>query len=373
MTRIVFDTGELYFMTQYLPVFRALEQRGAEASFVAYENRPTMHEGIRRGIAKLGLPVTWCETLEEGLALYRRERPAWVVFGNQYPYVDRLPPDTRSAMLYHGIGMKADVFAASIMRMDVRFMEGSYYERGVRALYPDRNVVGVGYAKLDPLFGPRSQRPECSLPALGLDPARRTLLYAPTMSPSSFPRMSDRWPEHFADFNLIVKPHYLSFFSSSRKSHRRKMDLWSRAPNVYVAPIDEWDPLPFMQVADLLISDVSAMVYEFAALDKPAVCCDFLKLHLFRRGPFRYRLRRRMHETMRIYWDTAAHARKYRHLRDVVDRELADPGRLRAERRRATEELIGPTDGRVSERIADYLVAHALGDPRARGVQVTAT
>lgn len=55
----------------------------------------------------------------------------------------------------------------------------------------------------------------------------------------------------------------------------------------------------------------------------------------------------------------AAHAERYRDLRRVVEEELADPDRLAGQRRRATRELIGPVDGRVSQRIADILLARA--------------
>lgn len=353
--KVVFDTRELYFLTQYLPVRRALARRGVACTFVAYHNRPTMLPQMRAAFARDGLDVAWCATKEDGLAHYRALEPDWVFFGNSYRYLDDLPARTRTAMLYHGIGMKSDVYAPGLVRADVRFIEGPHYERRVRALYPDAPLEPVGYAKLDPLFGPPEERPGIDLAALGLDPRKPTLLYGPTHSPSSFANMSDRWPQDLAGYNLIVKPHYLSYFSSSRQEHRRKMDLWAKAPNCWVAPLEAWDPLPFMAVADLLISDVSALVYEFAALDRPVVLCDFLKLHLFRRGPFRYRFLRRMCEVYEEFWDVGAHAPRYRDLARVVAEELASPARHAAGRERATRELVGPVDGRVSERIARFV------------------
>ena len=367
--RVTFDTRELYFLTQYLPVQRVLARRGVECSFVAYHNRPTVLDALKAAFERDDLPVTWCGTKEDGLEHYRRQQPDWVFFGNSYRYVDELPSGTRTAMLYHGIGMKSDVYSPGLVRMDVRFMEGPHYERRVRASFPHANLESVGYAKLDPMFGPAEDRPRVDLASLGLDPGRPTLLYAPTVAPSSFPNMADEWPAHFAEFNLIVKPHYLSYFSSSRKSHRRKMAIWSEAPNCYVAPIEQWNALPFLAAAELLISDLSSLVFEFAATGKPAVWCDFLHLHLFRRGPFRYRFLRRMCEVYDEFRDVAAHARRYADLHGVVEAELRAPERHAAGRRRATAELIGPTDGRVSERIADYLQAarQRTAEPRTAG------
>jgi hypothetical protein len=366
MVHVVFDTRELYFLTQYLPVWRELTRRGVEASFVAYHNRPSAQEAMRRAFATAGLPVTWHATKEEGLEHYQRLAPDWVVFGNGYAFTDRLPGRTRSAMLYHGIGMKSDVYAPQLVEHDVRFVEGPHYVRLLGEMYPQAELVPVGYAKTDPLFWPEERRPRLDLAAVGLDAQKPTLLYAPTHSPSSFALMSEGFPGDFAGWNVLVKPHYLSFFSSARRSHRRLMELWSRAPNCHVASLEQFDPVPFMTVSDLLVSDASSVLFEFAATGRPVVWCDFLALPWYRRGPFRYRLRKRMDASIDAYRDVAAHATSYSELRAVVEAEHASPERHAAARRRATEQLIGATDGRVSERIVDWLLAHVGPTTRRR-------
>ena len=355
---IVFDTRELYFLTQYLPVYRTLRARGIDCRFVAYHNRPTQLAAMQKAFERLELPVIWFETREQGLEWYRREAPDWIVFSNGYPYLAELAPRTQTAMLYHGIGTKSDVYSPTLMQMSVRFVEGPHYVARLLTQYPGANLVPVGYAKIDPLFWPASERPRLDLAALGLDPAKRTLLYAPTHMPSSFPKMADEFPAHFADFNLLVNPHSLSFFGGKKDSHRRLMRLWSRAPNVRVASFDDYDPLPYMAAADLLISDESSVLFEFATLDRPIVWCDFLWVHWTRRGPLRYRLRRRLDASIDPYRAMAAHAKSYRDLRAVVESELATPARFSEPRQRAVAALIGPTDGKVGERITDYLIAN---------------
>jgi hypothetical protein len=364
MTTIVFDTRELYFLTQYLPVHRELERRGIDSSFVAYHNRPEAWEAMRRAFDAARLPVSWHATKEAGLEHYCATQPDWIVFGNGYGYTERLPVRTRTAMLYHAIGMKSSVYAPQLVEHDVRFIEGPHYVREIGQRYPGSNLVPVGYAKVDPLFWPAQRQTRFDLAAAGLDPAKPTLVYAPTHSPSSFGRMSDGFPCDFPDFNVVVKPHYLSFFSSTRRSHRRKMKLWSRAPNCYVAPLEQFDPVPFMLVADVLVSDLSSVLFEHTATGKPAVWCDFLDLPWSRRGLFGYRLKERLDPSVDVFRDAAAHARRYSDLRAVVLDELEHPERRAAQRERATRELMGVTDGRVCERIADWLLAN-LG-PTAR-------
>ena len=361
--KVFFDTRELYFLTQYLPVCRVLRARGVECRFALYENRPTQQAAVQKAVERLALPARWFATKEESLAWYRAERPDWIFFGNGYGFLAELPPETRTAQLYHGIGTKTDVYSPTLIQMDVRFIEGPHYERRLRELFPQANLAAVGYAKVDPFFYPEGERPRLDLAALGLDPRKKTLLYAPTHMPSSFPKMSPDFPAHFAEFNVLVKPHSLSFFGGKKASHRRLMEPWSRASNVHVASYDEYDPLPYMASADLMISDESAVVFEFAVLDRPVVWCDFLWVHWTRRGPLSYRLRRRLDSAMDPHRAMAAHAPRYADLRRIVEQELADPARFREARRRSVAELIGPTDGRVSERIADRL-SQATSPPR---------
>jgi hypothetical protein len=357
MARILFDARELYFLNQYGPVYLALQRRGVDCGFVAYANREQDGERIRRAFTERELPTTWVETREEGLAHYQSEAPDWIVFGREYAYTHQLPEGTRTAMLYHGSGMKSSMYGPGLLDHDVRFMEGGYFTRRVRALDPGARVAEVGSPKIDPLHWPEAERPRLDLEALGLDPAKPTVLYAPTHGPSSFPNMSDRWPEEFGEFNLLVKAHQLSFFSSKRRSHREKMETWSCHPNVHVAPIESYDPSPYINAADVLVSDLSAVVFEFASTGKPVVWCDFLHHRWTRRGPLWFRRWQRLdREVIERFKGIAAHAGRYRELLAVVRAEL-DDAEAGAERRRGmAEELVGPGDGRSAERVADYLL-----------------
>jgi hypothetical protein len=353
MTRIWFDAAHLYYLTQFLPLRRELERRGARCDFVFHHRRESRAVS-ERAARDLGLDPVWVAS--KAFDHYAAQRPDWVVFGGGFSRARELPDGVRTAMLYHGIGMKADVYHAGLMRMHVRFVEGPHYTRALLAQFPGARLEEVGYAKIDPLFGDPSLCPRFDLGAHGLDPAKPTVVYAPTFYPSSFPLMGDDWPARFSEFNLIVKPHQFSYTNPRCRSHRKKMRQWSDAHNVHVVPPEAYDPLPYMATADLLISDASSVLFEFAATDKPVVWCDFLKLRWSYRGLFRYRLEQRMDSSIQRYADICAHARSYRELGDVVRRELAEPERHAPKRREYTAELIGKTDGRVCERIADRLL-----------------
>lgn len=354
--RIFFDARELYYATQYAPVWAALRARGCECRLVHYQNRESELGALRRAFRTLGVERVEVGTKEEGLELYRAEAPDWIVFGNAYAHADALPPATRTAMLYHGTGTKRGHYNAAQAEMDVTFVAGPFYAEALRTLYPGATVAEVGYPKLDPLFGPDAQRPHLDLAAVGLDPDKRTLLYAPTHIDCTFPNMPDDWPADFADFNLIVKPHQLSHFGTRRRAHRAKMDAWRGAPNCWIAPIEVFDPAPLMAASDLMISDTSGILFEFAALDRPVVWADFARVHWTRRGPLRWRYWKRFDRSILGFRDVAAHALTYRELRVVVEAELASPGRYARRRAEVTALRLGPTDGRAGERIAQHLL-----------------
>ena len=356
--RVHFDTREIYFLTQFLPLARALRKRGAECTFVAYENRPTQRDGIRDGFAAAGIRPRWFETREDALEFYQDEEPDWIVFGREYGYTAELAERTRTAMVHHGTGAKTTIWSEALSAFDVRFVSGPFYAGRLREQQPSANLQEVGYAKLDPLLRPEPEDPIFDVASVGLEPERPTLLYAPTHSPSSFPKMHDEFPAHFADFNILVKPHMLSFFGTRKRAHRRKMERWRAAPNVYVAPISAFDPVPFMRAADLLISDLSSVSFEFAAANKPVVMCRFAAVHWTRRGPLSYRLKKRVDSSIEEFLDIGPNVWRYRDLRAAVDDELAHPERHAARRAEVTRVRLGPTDGRTSERIADYLEEH---------------
>jgi len=363
MTQICFDVEHIYYLTQYLPVYSELRERGIESRFLGHEKSPAVainHAVAARG----GIEIEWVERAEEAVAYYHAHKPDWIIFGNGCDFLSRLPARCRTAQLYHGIGMKSDVYKPDIMAMDVRFMEGPFYTREVARRYPDRKLFEVGYAKLDPLLGGNRPDRDASLRNWGLDPGRSTLLYAPTFYPSSIGCMPEDWPRQLGEYNLIVKPHQFTLSKSRYRDQRRKIARWSEFPNVHVAPMDAVIPIPYMAVADLLISEASSMLFEFAALDKPVIWCDFLKLRWTYRGPFSYRLEKRMDGRIQRYRDICPHAANYSHLNDLIGQQLQNSAEFSSRRKQYSAEIVGPTDGKTSRRIVDYLLEHQWRDNR---------
>jgi CDP-glycerol glycerophosphotransferase (TagB/SpsB family) len=183
--------------------------------------------------------------------------------------------------VFHGVGGKYgfDVPDTSMRDWDRLFFVN---ERRLRnfiaagAIEPDSPAIRlIGMPKADCLVDGTFER-DTVLLSLGLDPARPTVLYAPTWSPaSSLNAMGVELVQrlHRLPINLIVKLHDRSRDLRERYSGgvdwvARLEPLMERGRSV-IAP--GHDISPYLVAADLMITDHSSAGFEFLLRDKPIV------------------------------------------------------------------------------------------------------
>lgn len=354
---IWFDLAELYYWPQYAPVVHELSRRGHSCK-VGVHRRETNAALVDRFLHEQRDSTAFEVISEPNLGdFYAPREPDWIIFGNDnFRDFDALPKKTNTALLYHGIGVKSSYYDKGTTLFGVRFTEGHFRQKTLQTMYPDAHFQEVGFAKLDPLFNRDYFNFEpLDLNALGLSRDKPTLLYAPTFYPSSIERMPQDWPALVDDCNIIVKPHFFSWSNPRYSGQRARLKYWETFNNVAMAPADAISLLPYMDKADLLISEASSALFEFAALDKPVVWLDFLHLRWSYRGILKYRLKRRMDDTIAPYRGVALHVRTPKQLRAAVHDQLTNKQAFEAQRRQTSRDLLGATDGRASQRIANYL------------------
>jgi hypothetical protein len=192
----------------------------------------------------------------------------------------------------------------------------------------------IGMPKVDCLVDGSLQR-DAVLEAFGLDPSLPTVLYAPTWSPSS-------------SLNLIGEPLIRRLvelpINVLVKLHDRSLDprpQYSGGANC----LDRIRPLlktssarlvtsgniaPCLAAADILISDHSSAAFEFLLLDRPVVRIEIpALLQQANVHPDYIALMAECSTTARTVADTLT----------AVERELAEPSRLSASRRRVAKDL----------------------------------
>jgi hypothetical protein len=136
----------------------------------------------------------------------------------------------------------------------------------------------VGYPKLDALVNGRYDAAAVRA-TLALDMHRPTALYAPTWSPaSSLNFAGETIVQSLVDagFNVIIKPHDLSFDPDPKYSGgidwRARLHAIERAGRVVV--VSDPDSTPLLPATDVLVTDHSSIAFEFCLLDRPIVVVD---------------------------------------------------------------------------------------------------
>jgi len=342
---ICFDVQEQYYIPQYLSIAQQLSLRGIQVIYVSHDSE----------FNSFGSEKVMC--IPEGenqVDFYNRLSPDWIIIGNTFQGIEKLDNSIKTALVSHGIGPKACYYTVSDTPTTVRFVEGPYRLKRLKEMYPNQKFIDTRYAKLDAAVNGEYSGLKPS--DYGLDDNKKTVLYAPAFFPSSIENFSSQFPEDFSEYNILLKPHFFSLSSPKYKKQKEMLENWALSPNVYFAKKEDVNLVPFMAIADVLISDASSALFEFAALDKPVVWCDFYYLRWSYRGPFKFRFRGRMDKDLYEYSDIAKHVGSYQDLKSAVESQLDNPMEYSEIRKRYTLNLSGVVDGKASQRIADYLL-----------------
>ena len=193
----------------------------------------------------------------------------------------RLLRETCRIQVFHGVSGKYgfDEPTESMRPWDrLFFVNRRRLSNFVRAgaIEPDSPAIRlVGYPKTDCLVD-GSIDAETVVTQLGLDPARPTVLYAPTWSPaSSLNAMGEEVVRGLSALgtNVIVKLHDRCL--DPREQYSGGVDWiarlrpWLREGQAVLAPGS--DISPYLVAADVMITDHSSAGFEFLLLDRPIV------------------------------------------------------------------------------------------------------
>ncbi|MEY8241101.1 MAG: CDP-glycerol glycerophosphotransferase family protein [Cycloclasticus sp.] len=349
---VIFDTANVYYLPQFQPIIRVLLANGHEVKLACYANN--ISETYKGVLADIGVDISWVNDESSASDLYLKLKPDWILFGNSFKYLDELHnKGIDTAQLGHGVGPKPSYYHKSSTPMSVRFIEGSGRLEKIKMLYPFDKFIQVGFSKLDPMFNGKEKGLDYK--KLGLDINKPSILYAPTFNPSSLERFPDDWPKDFVNYNILIKPHTFTYTIESYTNQRAKLKKWALFPNVYVASPLDLSLLPFMKNADILLSEASSTLFEFAALGKPVVVCDFFKIKWSYRGPLRYRFIKRFGKDNVLYKNIGQHVKSYNELLRSVPQQLNNISEYKQRRLNYTKEHVGSTDGKSSQRIVEYL------------------
>ena len=220
-------------------------------------------------------------------------------------------------------------------------------------------IFEIGSPKTDVLFGNVYDRTEV-LQGLGLDPVKKTVLYAPTyQKEASLEQCGLEIIDivRAMDVNLLIRVHHVSLAlddpgarerGHGGKNWRRILQkLDGENPNVRFV---EGDSSPYFVASDVLVGDVSGACYEFMLQNKPVVFIDAPEFFA-------------EHGTAGIsYWgrDAGDIVSNSNELSKIVELNLADPARKEPERLALIDDLVY-NPGHAAQVAVDTLIALITG------------
>ncbi len=308
---------------------------------------------FQQACTEMGIATVSGEDEAERLAELNRRKFDVIVVGNIGKLHSIAHENTITVMVYHGIGMKQTYYRDIDDRIDLRAVESqSRMEVLKQAGYS--NLVLVGFTKCDPLIQSTTS-PEDLLNQLGLDPQRKTVLFAPTFYPSSQEKLIPHLEKLSYEFNLVIKLHSFSWHQQRYRYQSEKMQQVARAyKHVYLVPPDEFNIIPYYNLADVLVSDISSTIYEFLVLDRPIIMAECFTLRLKHRL-FYKRFSKRLDLERMESVDFAYRLENPADVLSLTYHALEHPGEMQSQRLRAQETYLYKADGKASWRLVNAI------------------
>ena len=215
---------------------------------------------------------------------------------------------------------------------------------------PRRDFWITGFVQMDPLFQAETLPLPFDLPA-----GRPVVVYAPTWTPElASPEMfGDRLVDlvrgECPEAVLIIKPHPVSF-SHSPEWIRTWRRLAAENEAVILADDPALNIVPVLKAADVLLGDVSSVLFQFLALDRPLVLVN---------NPQRFQSNYCDRNGIEWRWrDMGTQVDRIEDVPRAIADAVSKPDAQSVQRNRYRLELFGDlTDGGAGERIVEHIAA----------------
>lgn len=354
--RILINAGLPMEFSMIEPIYRRLSQDPRVEFFFTSSVHP---DKVRRIFADAG----------EGIRIISPARAALVKF-DAYLAADfiwtKLPRGTKRVQTFHGVaGKYSNVYDRpdhSLREWDRLFFINrrrlnNFISAG--AIDPDSPAIClIGMPKADCLVDGSLQRDDI-LRSLGIDPSRRTVLYAPTWTAyASLNVMGEELVEELgrAGFCVIVKLHDNSRDSDPRNSGgvnwAERLTPILRKHDGHLAA--RGTIAPYLVAADVMISDHSSAGFEYLLLDRPLIRIEMPELIARTNIPPDY---------VDLLVKASTTVRNPKETIHAVNSAYADPSQLSAQRKAVAEDLFYRPGTATSRAVTELYKAMELPPP----------
>ncbi len=366
--KILFDSFHLYHLPQFDPVIDLLSKDDRFQIFhsTAAVNKKEERELCLNILAAKPGTMIYSESEQERAKLMKELDLDFFICGwSRYELDEYISEKTLAGMIYHGIGVKPSYWRDNHPRLNIRFVEGIYRMDQLRSHGVDKELVLTGFTKLDPLFSQNPSFDEKLAQSLGLDPSKKTILFAPTFYPSSLERFGMKLGEYTQNYNVILKPHMWTYFLDKFGEYnlvpQRNLayDLADKFSHIKLLGPEVYNITPYYKISDILLTEASSTIYEMIALEKPVIVNRFYRLKLSHKI-FRYRLfkKRLSKEMNKDITNFCFEMNRARDLPQVLDTAFNENHKRLNIVREYQKKMLYKLDGKASERVRDTILDH---------------
>lgn len=329
---------------------------------------PEVAQWIHNKYASLNIAVVLCKDIKEARALARKQKLKVIVYTSFHQLYCG-----KSVQIFHGgLSDKRYLESARLITYDLVLFPGqkSVDKVVLAGTLPWLNEWHlVGYPKFDNYINGKL------LPALKFSNQRKTILYAPTwVSEATSMRIGDRsahgesslltWSLEIirqlsSEYNIILK-----FHSNLLED---KLDIYKRIDKLInelnceenVKRVFDDNIVPYMLSADLMISDISSVCYEWLHFNKPIVFAN--------PAPGKYQVGNKITDNTYV-WQAGSVINDAFEIQKLIAHELEhdSKGDIRT---RLFEYAIYQPDGKATERQA-YLIESLLAKQQVKNWQL---
>ncbi len=201
-----------------------------------------------------------------------------------------------------------------------------------------KNTIGIGFPKLDPAFDGSYNRKDIEriCEKVGFNRIKPIILFTATWNKSGMSAIDiwvNRLNELSKDYQLLVTVHHWT-----EESYKKKI---KQTPNIYF--IEDKNVLPYLVLADIMIADMSSIIAEFCALDKPIIT-------------FRVPDGKRASQEIKDMLDKISmRVNNFNELKTALIECIRQPERLSKERKKYNKIMFDQLDGRAGERASEII------------------
>jgi len=264
--------------------------------------------------------------------------------------------------LDHGPGIKTLRYRHLLKQKNTKyicFVEGKYRAEKFKKYGLDtiHDIYITGLPKLDKFFNGYYNKEEL-MDIFSFPDNKKIVLYAPSYKPTSIFMIGEQVVSLTDKYRVVVKLHPYSWKGkyAPHSQHRFFERMQIKYPDLHLIGPEEHDILPYIFIADTMISDGSSVINEFLALERCGIIVNLPdENNTYRNGA--PRLENKISEWLK---DSFIHYNPGDDLRESIEQSLHPSKEREKYIKKDKEYIFSYTDGRSAYRvkkIVDKLLA----------------